>query len=142
MDSLADKLCLRRSHWQLMRADINRRNMEEACGLVAGTDQTSLAVYPVTNILHSPVRYRMDPEQQLECFNLIDENQWQLLAIYHSHLHGPREPSQVDIAEATYPEVIYLIWSPVNGEWDCEGYLIENGRIEEVPIYLIDEKSE
>jgi hypothetical protein len=64
-----------------MLDDIGKRNLEEACGLVAGVGQTSLAVYPVTNILHSPVRYRMDPEQQLKYFNLIDENQWHLLAI-------------------------------------------------------------
>jgi proteasome lid subunit RPN8/RPN11 len=138
MDGIINKLYLRRSHWQLMQADIQERNLEEACGLIAGVDQTSLAVYPITNILHSPVRYRMDPEQQLEYFNQIDENQWELLAIYHSHLHGPPGPSQIDIAEATYPGVIYLIWSPMRGEWDCQGYLIENGQVDQVPIYLID----
>ncbi len=140
MDNLNDKLYLRKIHWQSMLDDIGKRNLEEACGLVAGVGQTSLAVYPVTNILHSPVRYRMDPEQQLKYFNLIDENQWHLLAIYHSHLQGPYGPSQVDVAEATYPGVIYLIWSPTKGEWDCQGYLIESGRVEQVPVYSIGDK--
>ena len=142
MDSLESKLYLRKNHWQRMLADINQRSMEEACGLVAGVDQTSCAVFPVTNVLHSPVRYRMDPEQQLMYFNQIDDNHWQLLAIYHSHLRGPRSPSQLDVAEAAYPGVIYLIWSPANGEWDCQGYLIEKGQIDQVPVFLVDEEAE
>jgi proteasome lid subunit RPN8/RPN11 len=142
MDSLEDKLYLNKIHWQFMLDDINQRSMEEACGLVAGVDQTSYAVYPVMNILHSPVRYRMDPEQQLKFFNQIDENLWQLLAIYHSHLQGPPGPSQIDVAEAAYPGVIYLIWSPTNGEWGCQGYLIEKGRVDQIPIYIIDEEAD
>ena len=81
MDVLNDKLFLRVEHWELMLADILGRNFEEACGLVAGIDQTSCAVYPVTNELHSPVRFRMDPEQQLKYFNQIEDENWQLLAI-------------------------------------------------------------
>ena len=71
MDSLGTTLNLRRIHWQMMLDDITERDLEEACGLVAGVDQTSFEVFPVTNILHSPVRYRMDPEQQLKYFNQI-----------------------------------------------------------------------
>jgi len=131
-------LYLQRIHWQTMLAEVKKFAAEEACGLVAGVDQTSQAVYPVPNILHSPVRYRMDPERQLTVFNQIDENGWQLLAIYHSHLQGPQSPSSIDVAEAAYPGVIHLIWSPSGGDWGCHGYLIENGEITEVPVNIID----
>lgn len=84
----------------------------------------------------------MEPEEQLEIFNRIDENQWELLAIYHSHLQGSSHPSTTDIAEAMYPEAVNLIWSRVNGEWDCRGYRINKGRIKHVPIYLlVDDQS-
>jgi proteasome lid subunit RPN8/RPN11 len=131
-------LYLQRIHWQTMLDEVKKLAMEEACGLVAGVNQTSQAVYPVTNILHSPVRYRMDPESQLAHFNQIDENGWQLLAIYHSHLQGPQSPSRMDVAEAAYPGVIHLIWSSSVGEWQCHGYLIENGEITEVPVNVLD----
>jgi proteasome lid subunit RPN8/RPN11 len=134
-------LYLQQVHWQSMIDEVNKWAMEEACGMVAGLDQTSQAVYPVTNILHSPIRYRMDPEQQLEVFNQIDDNEWQLLAIYHSHLQGPSVPSNIDIAEAAYPGVIHLIWSPSDGDWICRGYLIEKGKISEVPIKLLEGSS-
>lgn len=139
MDVLNEKLFLRVEHWELMLADILGRNFEEACGLVAGDDQTSCAVYPVMNELHSPVRFRMDPEQQLKYFNQLEAEDWQLLAIYHSHLQGPEEPSAIDIAEAYYPGVIYLIWSNTSGEWDCKGFLIEQGLVKPVSIIRLEE---
>lgn len=132
-------LYLYRNHWQTMHDEVRKLAGEEACGLVAGVDQTSRAVYPVTNILHSPVRYRMDPEGQLAGFNQIDENGWELLAIYHSHLQGPQGPSGIDVAEAAYPGVTHLIWSPSSGDWLCHGYLIENGEITEVSVQLLDQ---
>ena len=132
-------LYLQRIHCQTMLDEVKKLAGEEACGLVAGIDQTSQAVYPVPNILHSLVRYRMDPERQLAVFNQIDENGWQLLAIYHSHLQGPQGPSAIDVAEAAYPGVIHLIWSQSGGDWQCHGYLIENGEITEVPVVLLDQ---
>jgi proteasome lid subunit RPN8/RPN11 len=81
----------------------------------------------------------MEPEEQLEIFNRIEENQWELLAIYHSHLQDPSQPSTTDIAEAMYPEVVTLIWSRLNGEWDCRGYRINKGRVKQVPIYLLED---
>jgi proteasome lid subunit RPN8/RPN11 len=140
MDNISDKLFLHESHWEIMLADILERNFEEACGLVAGVDQTSCAVFRVINVLHSPVRFRMDPEQQLGYFNQIDNADWQLQAIYHSHLKGPEQPSPIDIAEANYPGVINLIWSDTSGHWDCRGYLITKGIVERIPIYRIEAK--
>jgi proteasome lid subunit RPN8/RPN11 len=131
-----DKLILRPEHWGQMLADVTKRDMEEACGLVGGQDNTSMGVFPATNILHSRTRYRLDPEEQLRIFNQLDENEWELLAIYHSHLNGPPGPSPIDVAEAMYPGVVYLIWFRLEGNWDCRGYLIEKGVVEQVPIFV------
>jgi proteasome lid subunit RPN8/RPN11 len=131
-------LYLLKAHWQTMFDEVSRLDKEETCGIVAGVNRTSRAVYPVTNILHSPVKYRMDPEQQLVVFNQIDEKRWELLAIFHSHLQGPPEPSRTDVAEAAYPGVIHLIWSPSSQGWACRGYLIEKGSVSEVPIQIIE----
>ena len=123
-----------------MREDILGRYSEEACGIVAGIEETSCAVFPVTNMLHSPVRFRMAPEEQLEVFNQIEDQDWQLLAIYHSHLQGPDRPSPIDIAEAYYPEMINLIWSNTTGEWVCRGFLIEAGQVTPVPIVRLEKE--
>ena len=138
MDRMNSKLYLHDEHWNLMREDILGRMSEEACGIVAGIEETSRAVFPVTNILHSPVRFRMAPEEQLDVFNQIEDQDWQLLAIYHSHLKGPDRPSPIDVAEAYYPELINLIWSNTTGEWKCRGFLIEAGQVTPVPVVRLE----
>jgi proteasome lid subunit RPN8/RPN11 len=82
------------------------------------------------------VRYLVDAQEQLQAFCQMEERGWELLGIYHSHLHGPDEPSPTDIAEAYYPEAIHLIWSCRTGMWKCRGFLIRDGRIQDIPIFL------
>ena len=133
-------LYLLEEHWDIILAGILGRISEEACGIVAGIDGISCAVFPVTNLLHSPVRFRMDPEEQLQVFNEIEEQDWQMLAIYHSHPHGPDHPSPVDIAEAYYPESVNLIWSKKSGDWICRGYSIQKDQVTRVPVVRLAPK--
>jgi hypothetical protein len=51
-----------------MRLHVTAAAPLEACGLVAGQPGRGVAVFPITNELHSPVRYRMDPHEQLAAF--------------------------------------------------------------------------
>ena len=109
---------------------------EEACGLLAGADREVLKVYPVTNILHSPVRYRMDPAEQLKVFMEIDQSGWELVGIYHSHPGGPDHPSITDLREAYYPEAVFLILSPAGETWRFRGYRIRDGMAREVVVRI------
>jgi proteasome lid subunit RPN8/RPN11 len=119
-----------------MHTDVCSRAPEEACGIVAGKAGRVLKVYPATNALHSLVRYQLDPEEQLEIFNEIDQFGWELLGIYHSHPNGPNYPSATDIQEAYYPDSVYIIWAQSGGQWDYEGYHIRNGKFTEIPIFI------
>ena len=123
-------------HWSRMLADVTERAPYEACGLVAGNNNESTAVFEIPNVLNSPVRFRMSPEEQLRAFNLIDQNGWEISAIYHSHPEGPETPSKSDIAEFAYPGVIYLIWSRIDGEWRCRGFHIAEGGYEEIDLCI------
>ena len=85
---------------------------EEGCGLIAGDELGRVtAVYPIENNLHSPTAYKMNPQQQIQAMLELEAIGWQLLAIYHSHPHGPETPSPTDIQQATYPEAFSLIVS-------------------------------
>ena len=123
-------------HYNLMHADVNSRTPEEACGMLAGKDGHVLRVFPATNELHSQVRYRIEPKEQLDIFNEIEQQGWDLLAIYHSHPKGPAHPSKTDIQEAYYPEAIYIIWAQTGGIWNYRGFLIQDGKFMEVPIHI------
>ncbi len=141
MDSLNDQssqaLWLTHSQWEIMLTEAIAHTPEEACGLLAGKHGYILEVFPTTNVLHSPVRYRIATQEQFQAFQRIEQQGWDLLAIYHSHPHGPATPSPTDIKEAYYPEVIYLIWSRDGGEWICRGFVISNNDVQEIPIRLV-----
>jgi proteasome lid subunit RPN8/RPN11 len=133
-------LSLSKDLWKVMQAEVSRLDPEEACGVVAGFREQGLAIaqtiIPTINILHSPTRDRVDPHQQLDAFNLIERQGWELIAIYHSHPTGPSSPSVTDINEAYYSEVLYLIWSQETGEWECCAYRILDQKAIEIPVNI------
>lgn len=119
-----------------MRVNVAAYAPEEACGILAGRRREVLRIIPITNQLHSPVRYLMEPHEQLKAFQLIEAQGLELLAIYHSHPQGPEGPSPTDIAEAYYPEAVYLIWSYSQREWRCRGFSIEGELVRPVELNL------
>jgi len=105
----------------------------EACGLLAGKNDQVEKVLPVRNQAQSPVRFVMDPYEQLKAFDWIDSNGLDLLGIFHSHPTGPETASVTDMAEAAY-EVVHIICSRAQGKWNLRGFWIENGNASEVPL--------
>jgi proteasome lid subunit RPN8/RPN11 len=85
------------------------------------------------------VRYGVDPLEQFNAFRQIANHGWNLLAIYHSHLAGSPEPSPTDIAQATYPEAVYLVWSRSEQGWVCRAYQIYQDRGREIEIKLVED---
>jgi len=83
----------------------------EACGLLAGKEGRPVRFYPMTNRDASPVSYRLDPKEQLRAFNEMDDEGWDLLAIFHTHTHSEAYPSETDRHQAFYPEAAYLVMS-------------------------------
>jgi proteasome lid subunit RPN8/RPN11 len=126
--------------WEQMRTHAMNRAPEEACGLVAGRIEGdvyhAVEVIPITNISHSPYRYRMDPAEQIRAFHYIEGLGLELVGIYHSHPKGPEYPSTSDIAESYYPECAYLIWSGRSPSWSCRGFAIRDQQFLEIPIDL------
>ncbi|MDW8065112.1 MAG: M67 family metallopeptidase [Anaerolineae bacterium] len=110
----------------------------EACGLLGGIGRRVLAVYPTRNELASSVRYRVHPDDLVRVMGDLEAREWELVGIYHSHPHGPAVPSATDVAEAYYPEVVYVIAAPVRKKWHLRAFRIVNGKAREVPIRLIE----
>lgn len=119
-----------------------REYPNEACGLLAGRDSRVEKVYQMTNAEHSPVTYRLDPEEQFRAFTEIEEAGWELLAIYHSHSHSFAYPSATDLELAFYPDCLYLITSLADRARPViRAFRIIEGTIEEerVEITLSEE---
>jgi [CysO sulfur-carrier protein]-S-L-cysteine hydrolase len=133
------KLVLPSNLWADMKNDVSKKDPEEACGILAGCRRVSVyqaqAVFPMENILHSPRRFRMDPQMQVEQILFIQSQNLEIVAIYHSHPRGGALPSDIDRAEVYDPAAINLIWHPAGENWECCAYLIQEG-LWEIPIEI------
>jgi len=109
----------------------------ESCGLLAGKNNRVEKVLPVRNQAQSPVRFVMDPYEQLAAFEWIESNGLDLLGIFHSHPAGPETVSPTDVAEAAY-DVVHVICSQKNGQWKLRGFWIQDENFTEVQLQLAD----
>jgi len=60
-----------------------------------------------------------------------------VIGFYHSHPHSPARPSPTDIAEATYPDAVYLIVSLAGAAPNARLFRIERGAATELPLRSI-----
>jgi proteasome lid subunit RPN8/RPN11 len=125
------------SQWKVMEMQVRRCLPEEACGFIIEKEAGRIEAVAVTNTLHSPVRFRMEPVEQLELMNQMDKHDWHLMGIYHSHPKGPNHPSATDIAESAYPQAVSLIWFPQAGGWNCRAFILGDDSFSEIFIDLV-----
>jgi [CysO sulfur-carrier protein]-S-L-cysteine hydrolase len=121
--------------WLVIQRYLDQHAPLEACGLLAGKNDTVQTVLMVRNQAQSPVRFVMDPLEQLAALEWIDSKDLDLLAIFHSHPAGPETVSETDIAEAAYP-VVHIICSRKEDKWRARGFWIEDGRASEVTLEI------
>jgi [CysO sulfur-carrier protein]-S-L-cysteine hydrolase len=114
----------------------------EGCGLLGATAGRIVKVIPLSNASQSPVRYSLDPKEQLRAYRLLDENGWELGGVFHSHTHTEAYPSPTDVRLAS-EEVPYVIVSLEARPRTVRAFRIlkdhwtdEEGRIEEVPVVV------
>jgi proteasome lid subunit RPN8/RPN11 len=104
----------------------------ECCGLVASSNGAAVHVYRATNAEHSPVKYVVDPRDQIRIQNDIDDNGWDLGAIYHSHTRTGPFPSQTDINLArNWPDPLYVIVGVAGDNPDVRAFRIVEGEVTE-----------
>jgi [CysO sulfur-carrier protein]-S-L-cysteine hydrolase len=106
----------------------------ECCGIVGARDGEAVTLYPVRNAAASPLRYEMDPRDQLRVFEALDEAALDVGAIYHSHTRSAPEPSQTDINLAFYPDALYLIVGVAGEEDDVRAWRIVDGQVSAAPL--------
>ena len=88
----------------------------ECCGILAGPDGQVMRAYRITNVEASPYRFVMDPVELGNVDSDAGDNDWELLAIYHSHTGSEAYPSDTDVRIAgdtagLYPDVRYVLVS-------------------------------
>jgi proteasome lid subunit RPN8/RPN11 len=111
---------------------------KEACGLLAGRDARVERFYRMRNADDSPVAYRLDPKEQLQVFNEIEDEHRELLGIYHSHTHTEAYPSATDRSQAFYPEAHYVLVSLADRDSPVmRAFTIRDGEVEEQELRFL-----
>lgn len=103
----------------------------EVCGLLGGRDGTVLRRYPIPNATRSMTSYDMDSKALLHAMQDMEDHDWELLAIYHSHTHTEAFPSPTDVGLAFYREAVYLIVSLQDEQPVMRGFNIVGGVVTE-----------
>ena len=83
----------------------------ECCGIIAGEDGRAVKLFRAKNAEASPYRYNVEPKDLFRIFRECDGNDWDFLAIYHSHTASEAYPSPTDVRLAFWPEAYYVLVS-------------------------------
>lgn len=112
----------------------------EACGILGIKGDEVVKVFRMSNASGSPVRYSLDPKEQFAVYKELDQNEWDLGGVFHSHTHTQAYPSPTDVRMAS-EDVPYLIVSLAKETPSVRAFRIvkedwrdSEGEIEEVPV--------
>lgn len=107
----------------------------ECCGIVAGKDGRGVKVYRAKNAEASPYRYKVDDRDLFRIYRECSDNDWDFLAIYHSHTASEAYPSPTDVRLALWPEAYYVLISLMDAANPVvRAFRILDGEVTEEPI--------
>ena len=112
---------------------------EEGCGILTGLNGDVKTVLPLTNRAHSAVRFFAEPVELIQAFYWIEDQNLDIIGIFHSHPNGPETPSETDIREFNYPGAVSVILSNSQTNWQVRAFMIDNGGYREIRL-IPDEK--
>ena len=110
------KITLQKSDFDKMYEYALSERPNEACGLVAGSDDEDGTrhiekVYLLTNIDHTNEHFTIDPKEQLRTIKDMRASNLKPLGNWHSHPESPSRPSEEDKRLANDSKASYLILS-------------------------------
>lgn len=106
------RLSIRRSALEAIAAHAREEAPNECCGLLLGHDDLVDEASRARNLRRSPTRYLIDPEDHFAALRRARSSARDVVGAYHSHPASSPEPSATDLAEATYPDFVYIIAAP------------------------------
>jgi len=114
---------------------------DECCGVILGKAGSDLPtrLKPMINAAHSPTFYEFDSKDLLALYRELDDNDEEIVVIYHSHTETPAYPSRTDIAYASEPGAHYVLVSTrkeIAPENEFRSYRIVGGEVTEEEVVI------
>lgn len=117
-----------------VRAHAAEAHPRECCGLLLGTADAIVRADRAGNLSSDPNRYLIDPADHLRALRDARAEGLEVVGFYHSHPHSAADPSPTDLAEATYPECVYLILGVRDGREDLRAFRLRGGTADEISV--------
>jgi proteasome lid subunit RPN8/RPN11 len=126
-------------------AQAYRELPNEACGVILGPAGSGRAekLKPMVNAAASPVFYEFAPTDLLSLYRGLDDNDEEIMVVYHSHPTSEAHPSSSDIAYAGEPGAHYVLVSTreeIAPKVEFRSFRIVDGTVTEEEV-LISPKS-
>lgn len=113
-------------------AHARRDRPRECCGLLVGDQRAVAIAVPMRNAAATPrTRFRIDDSDHIALRRLLRaaSPRRHIVGVYHSHPAGPPVPSARDLAEAHYPDWIYVIVGFAGERARVRAFALESGRL-------------
>src|SRR5580704_12566024 len=106
----------------------------ECCGVLLGKDGEIVEAIGTGNLAESPNRFLIDPRDHINARRAARDRGLDVVGFYHSHPGSTGEPSATDLAEASYPDHLYLIVGLETSPPDARLYRLASSGFLELPL--------
>ena len=111
----------------------------EGCGLLLGTsDGVVREIAASRNVADSAKVYEIDPRVLLRAYRRADEEDLEVLGVFHSHTHSEAYPSPTDVRQAPDPSWHYVIVSLRDTPADLCSYRVVDEVVSAEPLVFVD----
>jgi proteasome lid subunit RPN8/RPN11 len=114
----------------------------ECCGVLLGSDRAVMEARPARNLATDPNRFLIDPRDHINARRDARGRGLDVVGFYHSHPHSAAVPSETDLAEASYPDHLYLIVGLAGDEPDVRLYRLVAGELKSEKLSFLLEVPE
>jgi proteasome lid subunit RPN8/RPN11 len=113
---------------------------DECCGLIIGARPRICGVRRAANIHPQPrTRFLIDPRDHLAALKAARRGHLEVVGFYHSHPRTTGDFSATDLAEATYPNHLFLIVGLGADRPDIRLFWFDGRNFLEAPFVTVPE---
>lgn len=125
------KIILKQSDKKILAQYSENQKPNEACAILFGKGDEVLDIFLTDNIEESPINFTISNEQLIEAYKIAEEQNVEIVGIFHSHPNSDAFPSNTDKKFMQSNPVAWIIYSGINKNF--KAHILESDSIE-IPI--------
>lgn len=124
---MIDEIKILKRDLDIIRSELEAHKPYEACGVLIGTTDGSIAIVEkalrITNSKRTRRSFELDPKEHYEAWNEAEKNEKEIIGVYHTHPVSSAVPSSWDRETMQNDASVWLI----AGADEVRAYVWDNG---------------